>query len=273
VLLYLRRLLSQILVLEVEPSSAPAVLIINTDCVVNIEPPLGGSLTASISTGGDGTGGSATAGSSSKKTLALGEVVSGAVLKASPAVYTLKIPTGAVLSESDVLLEVRRPVEVSAGVALGGSAVAGGSATHGAGEADVYVDAAPQKAPSLLRHKWKWNGIGSAGAVRVSDAMPLPGASSTVEAAAAAAAPRTFYVSVTTLSDSEAPFELRASLVPKAAASDSAAPLTTAAHAIALGPDDVLCGTCNAAVPKARYDMHSAVCAVRHALVIQQVLL
>ena len=256
----------QILVLEVEPDG-PGVLIVNTDCVVNIEPPLGGGDAAQASAAGPSVGAASAGGRPSP--LVLGSSVSGTALLGEPCVFTVLVPDVAALDASDLLLEVTGPAGGAAprsvGATLSGAPVESREAPAPAvGEPDIYVDVAPNRSPSLLEHRWSWNGAGSNGSVRVADsAPPAAGATSadgstTVLAAMAAAAPqsRTYYVTIVAYGGA-AEFVLSASLVPKAPGS---AAVATAAATVA-GPSEAICPSCGAVVPAARLDLHAAVCA------------
>lgn len=264
----------QVLVLEVAPDG-PGVLIVNTDCVVNIDPPLGSDAPPPPPPATSG-GAPGAVGGGRPTPLVLGATASGSALPGLPCTFSVSVPDAAVFEGSDLLVEVSSVAEAPPSAAGGaGSTLSGAAppaASPAAGEPDLYVDAAPNRAPSLLEHRWAWNGTGSTGSVRVSDdpppRPPLPGGAAaaaapgaaTVAAAAAAAAPhpRVYYVSVDAFGGPVS-FSLTASLVPKAPPpAATPAPLSAAAAA---DPSSVICPTCGAAVPAARLDMHTAVCA------------
>jgi len=159
----------QVLVLEVEPV-APGVRIVNTDCVVNIEPPLsGGGAGDSVMASNASTSAAAKTSTDRSGQLTLGTQTSGVAAPGQPCVYALKVPDAAVFAENDLLVSVSDPPAASAPPA------------GEEGEPDVYVDVAPNRTPSLLEHRWAWNGAGKVGSVRVSDeAAPSAGRQGTV---------------------------------------------------------------------------------------------
>jgi hypothetical protein len=243
------------------------------DCVVNIEPPLEGADVGATATEGGSSDASASSGVApgSRLALTLGDAVTGTAIRGQHTVFTVRCPDSTAFIENDLLIEVKPQLQSTerdsdvGGVTLGGGAAGSSQPVSPplGGEADIYVDTAPQKDPSLLKHRWKWNGAGGSGTVRVSEASPVSETAAT-GALPAAPTPRTFYVGVTTISAQPALYVLKASMVPRLSV-ETPAGVDHAGHAdtATRGPDDVLCATCGAAVPRSRYDMHSAVCAVR----------
>lgn len=242
----------QVLVSDLQPADAPAAVIVDTDCAVDIGEPMDGGKGRRRGTA----------------FIKMGELVHASVQRGEYAYYSVTIPREVDVNAYDVKVEVHP--------------------TAGSSAPDVYVSQQPVRKPVLSKHVWAMNAPGATQLWLVDTNRSLPpsgtselatsahgSAGATVAdmlaAEAAAASARTYYIGVTGWA-APSEFSLQVDITPKSkehpcvnlardggARTDVVA--AAAAAASAAPPGTKLCPTCGSFLPDANYALHVVQCA------------
>ena len=268
-----------LLVVAVEPSNAPAAIIVDTDLVVDLAPALDGSGDGgNVGSIGSGGGGLAVADGTSQP-LRIGETVEGKLYGEITARFTLPssaIAAGGVGAVPCLSLETLPSLgaEVTGATTFGGTFV------------DAYVDVASAREPSPVSYTWALQTLGSGSMVLAPEtASPSTSVNTgNISASVTGAALHFALVASSPPTAAGLAFRLRVDLM---SAADAAAALTrspecrggTGVHVpppcaprAALVPASlspaadaatgtVVCSNCGAAVPTANASLHIATCA------------
>jgi hypothetical protein len=255
------------LITELEPSTAPACVILNTDCDLTVDTPMDFNPATGASSGAR----------RAMQYLKVGEAIEGTAAPDSYAYYSFGYPTGIDPATMDVQITLLSEE----------------------GDADAYIALHPIRKPTLLNHEWALNGIGSGsmllthetrsvspsgesadGPVAAVDAMDLTSGAegSTIADLVAkmkpAAPPKSFYVGITAF-QAPAKYKLSFDVVPKGTALPDASlgihvpsASTGLPHSVPSAPlaDGAMdgrkqCANCESWVLASNYALHVAQCA------------